>query len=92
MSTLPGCDCLNTCGDDPRVGRGEVESCPARRAAQAKLRNTRTVTIDAEGVRFGKDLWLSHEKITGLTAEQLNSKGRNIIARNYMKWLSGETE
>lgn len=28
--TLPRCDCLNSCGDDPRVQKGKVRECDAR--------------------------------------------------------------
>lgn len=27
MATLPKCDCLNDCGDDPRVRLGQAQKC-----------------------------------------------------------------
>lgn len=47
------------------------------------------VTVSDAGVQFG-NAWLSHERITGYTAEQLNSGNCCITGNQYMKWLSQE--
>lgn len=54
----------------------------------------RTVLITSQGVSFGPNCWYSHERITGLTAAQLNGNepGRTLTGLNYMKWVSGETD
>ncbi len=81
----PGCDCLNTCGDDPRVDKGTVEPCPMK----VKQMRTRTVLIGSDGVSFG-NFWASHEKITGIAAAELNSS-KGVFATQYRKWLAGES-
>jgi hypothetical protein len=48
------------------------------------------VFVGTEGVQFGAGCWISHEKITGFTAEQLNAGEAGIIGAQYMKWLAGE--
>lgn len=48
----------------------------------------RTVTVDAQGVRFGENCWISHEQITNRPADALNSVD-DITSRNYMAWLRG---
>jgi hypothetical protein len=44
------------------------------------------VTVDTEGVRFG-DCWMSHESITGCSAEQLNAGMCGVIGKQYMRWV-----
>lgn len=46
-----------------------------------------TVKVDAQGVKFGNSCWLSHEKITGYTADQLNTGNCRITGRAYIEWL-----
>ena len=53
------------------------------------MSNQRTVTVGPEGVSFGKGCWISHEKITGYTATQLNQRLCGIVGREYMKWVIG---
>jgi GH15 family glucan-1,4-alpha-glucosidase len=50
----------------------------------------RTVIIGPQGVQFGKLCWVSHEKITGIDAEQLNSGRAGITGNQYMAWVRGE--
>jgi hypothetical protein len=45
------------------------------------------LVVDAQGIRFG-NAWYSHEKITGYSAEQLNSGNCKITGREYMNWLN----
>jgi len=45
------------------------------------------VTVDTEGVRFG-DCWMSHEAITGCSAEQLNTGSCGVIGKQYMRWVN----
>jgi hypothetical protein len=45
------------------------------------------VKVTDSGVKFG-GAWFSHERITGYTAEQLNSGNCAITGREYMKWLA----
>lgn len=47
----------------------------------------RMVKVGAEGVQFG-NAWFSHERITGYTAEQLNSGNCRVTGRAYMDWLA----
>lgn len=47
------------------------------------------VKVSSTGVQFGS-CWLSHEKITGYTADQLNSGDCNFIGGQYVAWLSAE--
>lgn len=49
----------------------------------------KSVKVSATGVQFGS-CWLSHEKITGYTADQLNSGDCNVIGGQYVAWLSAE--
>ena len=42
--------------------------------------------VDEQGIAFGKNCWISHESITGCTAEQLSS-GYGIIERGYMEFF-----
>lgn len=49
----------------------------------------KTVKVSATGVQFG-NCWLSHEQITGYTADQLNSGDCGIIGNQYVAWLSAE--
>jgi hypothetical protein len=44
------------------------------------------VVVDPQGVRFGKNCWMSHEKITGRSAESLNNGG-GVIGPAYMEWV-----
>lgn len=41
MNLLPGCDCLNFCGDDPRIDKGKATPCLGFLEAQkeVQLRN-----------------------------------------------------
>ena len=57
---------------------------------ELKPNDIRTVVIGPRGVLFGKNCWMSHEKITGIDAEQLNSGHGGIIGDQYMAWLRGE--
>jgi len=45
------------------------------------------VNVTDSGVQFG-GAWFSHERITGYTAEQLNSGNCCVTGKQYMKWLS----
>ena len=45
------------------------------------------VQVSKDGVRFGKNCWYSHEKITGYTAEQLNTGDCGVTGRAYMDWV-----
>ena len=38
MPTLPACDCLSYCGDDPRVDKKTVRPCDNYRAQQRQAR------------------------------------------------------
>lgn len=49
----------------------------------------KSVKVSATGVQFGS-CWLSHEKITGYTADQLNSGECDVIGGQYVAWLSTE--
>lgn len=49
-TTLPPCDCLNYCGDDPRLQEGRVQACAASVALAAK----RARNLERE--RLGVDL------------------------------------
>jgi len=84
ISEKPSCDCLNVCGDDPRLEKGFVTPCPM----YVKKHNTRSVVVSKEGVQFG-NCWISHEKITGQTAAQLNAGGHGVVGQQYVKWLRG---
>ncbi len=42
-----------------------------------------TVLVDKQGVQFGPNLWVSHEKIIG-------DSGSKIFEKNYLEWLNGE--
>lgn len=55
-------------------------------AARASMPERKAVTVTAEGVQFG-NAWFSHEKITGYSADQLNSGDCHITGRAYMAWL-----
>ncbi len=46
------------------------------------------IKVTAQGVHFGKNCWMSHEKITGFTAERLNEGGGGIVGRGYMQWVA----
>lgn len=46
------------------------------------------VIADKQGVSFGSSCWVSHEKITGHSAEQLNAGTSGIVGAEYMKWLA----
>jgi len=48
----------------------------------------RIVKVGSQGVQFG-NCWVSHEKITRCSAEQLNQGKGGIIGQQYMKWLQG---
>lgn len=45
------------------------------------------VRVTTQGVAFGRHCWYSHERITGLTADELNSGKGNVTARAYMEWV-----
>jgi hypothetical protein len=47
------------------------------------------VQVSAQGVQFGK-CWISHERITGYSAEQLNSGHCKVTGKAYMKWLNDD--
>lgn len=49
----------------------------------------KSVKVSATGVQFG-NCWLSHEQITGYTADQLNSGDCDVIGGQYVAWLSAE--
>lgn len=57
--------------------------------AQRLKPNQRTVTVSPGGVSFG-NAWFSHERITSMTAGQLNA-AKGITYRAYMDWLQGGT-
>lgn len=40
MTTKPGCDCLNDCGDDNRLLLGTVEMCAKRKAFLATAKGS----------------------------------------------------
>ena len=44
------------------------------------------VTVSNQGVEFGY-CWISHEKITGFSAERLNEGDCSLAARKYVDWL-----
>lgn len=44
------------------------------------------VTVSNQGVEFGY-CWMSHEKITGFSADRLNSDDCSLAARKYVDWL-----
>lgn len=44
------------------------------------------VTVSNQGVEFGY-CWMSHEKITGFSAKQLNEGDCTLAARKYVDWL-----
>lgn len=44
------------------------------------------VTVSNQGVEFGY-CWMSHEKITGFSADHLNSGNCSLAARKYVDWL-----
>lgn len=46
------------------------------------------VLVSPQGVLFGQNCWMSHEKITGYSADQLNSGQCSLIARKYMEWVT----
>lgn len=48
---------------------------------------TDDVLVKKDGVHFGRNCWVSHEKITGCTAEQLNDGTCGITGRAYMDWV-----
>lgn len=50
-------------------------------------REAAQVILNEQGVSFGKNFWISHEKISGYTAEQLNSGACGITGRGYMDWV-----
>jgi hypothetical protein len=45
-----------------------------------------SVQVTKQGVSFG-NAWFSHEKMTGFSAEQLNSGTCSLTARKYMEWV-----
>ena len=47
----------------------------------------RIVKVSSQGVQFG-NAWFSHEKITGYSAEQLNSGLCKVTGKAYMEWFS----
>lgn len=47
----------------------------------------KTVKVSATGVQFG-NCWMSHEQITGYSADLLNSGTCGVIGSQYMAWLS----
>ena len=49
MNILPDCDCLNFCGDDPRIDKGKATPCLGFREAQkeVQLRNAAPVLLEA---------------------------------------------
>lgn len=49
----------------------------------------KSVKVSATGVQFGS-CWLSHEKITSYTADQLNAGTCGVTGSAYMAWLSAE--
>lgn len=49
----------------------------------------KSVKVSATGVQFGS-CWLSHEKITGYSADLLNSGTCGVIGNQYMAWLQNE--
>lgn len=51
-------------------------------AAPVELPSDQPVTVDKEGVRFGKWCWISHEKITGCEAALIPAKHKQ-----YYEWF-----
>lgn len=49
----------------------------------------KSVKVSATGVQFG-DCWLSHEQITGYSADLLNAGSAGLIGNQYVAWLSAE--
>jgi hypothetical protein len=45
------------------------------------------IQVSKQGIAFGPHFWISHEKITGCSAEALNSGNCGVTARAYMNWL-----
>lgn len=45
------------------------------------------IKVTKQGICFGDNCWVSHEKISGNSAEQLNKGGHGVIAQQYMKWV-----
>jgi len=52
MGIKPSCDCLNTCGDDPRLQDGRVKPCPhmALRLARPKVLGVSRVSDNRRAV------------------------------------------
>lgn len=44
------------------------------------------IEVSPTGVTFGPRCWISHEKITGCTADELSER-RGVLARLYMEWV-----
>ncbi len=59
----------------------DMNTTPAAAPATAQ------VSVTLQGVQFGNS-WYSHERITGYTAEQLNSGDCKITGRAYMDWVN----
>lgn len=47
----------------------------------------KSVKVSATGVQFGS-CWLSHEKITGYSADLLNAGSAGLVGDQYTAWLS----
>ncbi len=45
------------------------------------------ITVTKQGIAFGPHCWVSHEKISGCSAEALNAGNCGVTARAYMNWL-----
>ena len=71
-------DCDYPCADAirslPPCGRCETHVMVPRDLA---------VTVDKQGVAFGKWCWFSHETITGLPADKIPT---GIIGKKYWEW------
>lgn len=49
----------------------------------------KSVKVSATGVQFG-NCWMSHEQITGYSADLLNAGSAGLIGDQYTAWLSAE--
>lgn len=64
---------------------GWSTAAPQPTAPQA-ARDAANVKVTTQGVQFG-GAWYSHERITGYTADQLNSGNCHVTGRAYMQWV-----
>lgn len=64
---------------------------PAKPSEDVDLEAARMVAVDRQGVRFGPNCWVSHEKIMGTSAEHLNKRS-SITHKAYMEWVDAMGE